>query len=168
MSPFSSRCMLELKFVTEQVCPHMLPQISRCMQYYLKNHRPGSVQMSSQQWMKKTLPSLSPCTPTIFLIQQSWVIIAFPLLSDMCTCVQVKKWHRKWIQMPCETSKLWKAIGWCIAQCKMLPFCVKIIIKELCSSSLSEKKKKKREKSWGGAWEWGYIHIIETTFVNVA
>jgi len=33
-------------------------------------------------------------------------------------------------ESPRVTSKLEKAMGWCTAQCKMLLFCAKIIVKE--------------------------------------
>ena len=67
-----------LPSITEQqVSPHRLP-----MQYWLKNHR---------------LSSNAPYTSTVFLIQQSCVIINFVAkgqrskVSDLCACVHVKK-----------------------------------------------------------------------------
>jgi len=35
--------------------------------------------------------SNTPSTPTVFLIQQSCIIITFSLLSNLCTCVHVNK-----------------------------------------------------------------------------
>jgi len=106
---FSSRCMLELKFaITEQqVSPHRLPT-----QYWLKNLR---------------LSSITPSTPTVFLFQQSYVIITYyiSLLSDLCACVHVKKkWRRKGSHSSSVSGsnrlvdfKLGKkAMGWCTTQ----------------------------------------------------
>ena len=102
-----------LPSITEQqVSPHRLP-----MQYWLKNYR---------------LSSNTPITPTVFLIQQSCVIIIIHVVAKwliVCACVHVKKaCHHKgshsssvsylnrlmWLQT-------WtKAMGWCTAQWKML------------------------------------------------
>jgi len=46
--------MLELKFAAS-LSSHA-SFLSRCMQYWLKNHGPGFVQTPNQLWMKKTLP----------------------------------------------------------------------------------------------------------------
>ena len=57
-----------------QYCIHLLRKpvrtdllLSRCMQYWLKNHWPGSLQTLSQQWMPKTLRVFM--LTTIFLIE---------------------------------------------------------------------------------------------------
>ena len=119
----------------QQVSPHRLP-----MKYWLKNHR------------------LSPRTWTVFLIQQSCVIITFSLLSDLCACVHVKK---KWRHKGSHSSSVsgsnrlvwlqtWKkAMGWCITQWKMLLFCAKTILKESRKFELACLKKKKKEKHFG-------------------
>ena len=56
-------------------------------------------------------------------------------------------------ELPRKTSILQKAIGWCTAQWKMLLFCVKNIVKELCKFELARlkknKKKKKKETHFG-------------------
>ena len=59
------------------------------------------------------------------------------LLNTLCTCVQLNKWHSKWsqsssgwFQVSCETSKLWKVMGSCTAQCRMLLFCLRTIVRE--------------------------------------
>jgi len=56
------------------------------MQYWLKNHSPGSVKALSQQCMTKTLPA-SVHTNHISYLSNNYV----SLLSDLCTCVQVRK-----------------------------------------------------------------------------
>ena len=63
--------------------------LSRCMQYWLKNHWPGFVQ---------TLHVFMHTT--VLLIQQSWTIIVL-LLSDLCTCVQV---FLKTVLQSCSSS----------------------------------------------------------------
>ena len=43
-----------------------------------------------------------------------------------------------------------KVMGWCTAQCKMLLFCAKTIVKESCKFEQARlKKKKKKEKHFG-------------------
>ena len=60
------------------------------------------------------LRSRFPCTLTIlFLIQQSWVMIVKKLVSQMKPYVL-----SGWFQVPWETSKLWKVMRSCSAQCK--------------------------------------------------
>ena len=45
-----------------------------------------------------------------------------------------------------QLVRLQKVMGWCTAQCKMLLFCLKIIIKESPSFELKKKVKKKERK----------------------
>ena len=40
-------------------------------------------------------------------------------------------------------------MGWCTAQCKMLLFCVKTILKESHKFELARLRKKKKEKHFG-------------------
>ena len=66
--------------------------------------------------------------------------------------------HLLWLQS-CE-----KAMGWCIAQCKMLLFCVKPIVKESCNFELhipSEEEEKRKKTFWFGTYLWNaFFHII--------
>ena len=106
-----------LPFVTEQQV-YLTGFLSRCMQYWLKNLSLCSVQTLSQQCMTKP-----PCTPTIFLLQQSWAIITLLMI-----CVYAYKWRKwrckwnhsssvtAWFELPHETSKLWKSDG--LVYCK--------------------------------------------------
>ena len=103
-----------LPSITEQqVFPHRHP-----MQYWLKNHR---------------LSSNSPSTPTVFLIQQSYVIITYyiSLLSDLCACVHTKKkWRRKGSHSSSVSGSnrlVWlptwkKVMDWCTTQWKCCCF----------------------------------------------
>ena len=92
---------------------------------------------------------------TVFQIQQSWIIIVL-LLSDLCACIRMNKKNEAIaLQWPVRTPRFErlvrlqsceKAMGWCTAQCKMLPFCVETIVKESCNFVLAHLKKKKRKK----------------------
>ena len=70
----SSRCMLELKFAIyhRAACTGFL---RRCVRYWLRNHWAGICSNTESTMDVKDSPC--PCTPTIFLIQWSWVIIIF-------------------------------------------------------------------------------------------
>jgi len=54
--------------------------LSRCMQYWLNNYWPCrlcSNTKSHNGWKRLSLSVWSPCIPTVFLTQKSWVIIMF-------------------------------------------------------------------------------------------
>jgi len=53
--------------------------------------------------------------------------------------------------------------GWCAAQCKMLLFCVKTIMKESCNFELACLKKKKRERSLVTFWLGTFAMLFCTT-----
>ena len=101
------------------------------------------------------LSSNTPCTPTVFLIQQSCIIITF---HCYVICVHAYTWGKKWHQKVSHSSSVsgsnrlvsdlqtWKkAMGWCTAQWKMLLFCAKTIVKESCKFELAHLKKMKKE-----------------------
>ena len=79
---------------------------------------------------KPALSVQSPCTMTVFLSQQSWIMVMFSFLSVLCTCVQVKKWHQKWSYsywvggfkhlMTLQSCE--KVMGLSTTQCKMPMF----------------------------------------------
>ena len=127
-----------LPSVTEkQVSPHRLP-----MQYWritgFFKHSPYTNSISNS---------------AILLNNYIW------LLSDLCTCVHVKKngvvkeaiilqWTVRIASCDFKPGK--KAMGWCTAQWKMLLFCAKTIMKESRKLELARlKKKKKKEKHFG-------------------
>ena len=116
--------------------------------------------------------SNAPHTPTVFLIQQSCVIITFSLLSDLCACVHVKKkWRRKgshsssvWFESPRVTSNLEKSDG--LVHCSVKNAAV------LCKFELArlkkkkKKKKKKKEKHFGRLvifWFGTFAMLFSTT-----
>jgi len=58
--------------------------------------------------------SLSSCTPTIFLLQQSWVVSCVSLLSDLCAWVKVKiasQWSRRVLYSDGIWTTLWDFKG---------------------------------------------------------
>ena len=77
----------------------------------------------------------------------------------LCTCVKFWKWHRLWSHS-CSVTGLnclmrvqscEKVMGWCTAQCKMLLFCAKTVVKESRNfelAHLKKKKKKERKTFW--------------------
>ena len=108
VTSFSSRCMLELKFAIYHRAASPSSQAS-------------SVDVCSIDWRiidQTRLSSNTPRKPTVFIIQQSCVIIIL-LLSHLCACVHVKKkWCRKGIHNSLVsgsnrlTSNMEKARGW--------------------------------------------------------
>ena len=77
------------------------------------------------------------------------------LLSDLCTCVHVKKkWRRKGSHSSSVSGlnhhvrlQIWKkATDWCTAQWKMLLFCAKTIAKESRKFQLARLEKKRRRR----------------------
>jgi len=100
-----------------------------------------------QYWLKNQtrLSSNTLGTPTVFLIQQSCVIIFH---------TPEEKWHHKGSHSSSVSGSnclvrlqiCKKAMGWCTALWKMLLFCVKTIMKESCKFELAHLKKKKKKK----------------------
>ena len=92
----------------------------------------------------------SPCPHAHNRISNSAIIIV-SLLSDLYVCIQVKKMASLMKQeffsdlfKPLQTCE--RVLGWCTGQCKMLPFCVKTIVKESHNLELARLKKKKKKK----------------------
>ena len=125
-----------LPSITEQqVSPHRLP-----MQYWLKYHR------LDQAFFKHSSHTNSISNSAI--LHNNYI----SLLSDLCTCVYVKK---KWCHKGSHSSSVsgsnrlvrlqtWKKVmGWCTAQWKMLLFCAKTIVKESRKFELAHLKKMK-------------------------
>ena len=112
------------------------------MQYWLKNHR---------------LSSNSPSTLTVFLIQQSCVIIHFVAKRFVRMRTREEKWRCKGSHSSSVSDSnllVWlqtwkKAMGWCTTQWKMLLFCAKTVVKESRKFELARLKKKKKEKHFG-------------------
>ena len=97
------------------------------------------------------------------------------LLSDLCTCVHIKKqWRRKGSHSSSVSGSnrfVWlqtwkKTMGWCTAQWKMLLFCAKTIMKVSCKFELARLKKKKKEKHFGRLVTFGFgtfVMLFSTT-----
>ena len=121
--------------------------LSSCMQYWLKNHRPDQALFKH---------SLHTAVPTVFLIQQSCVIVTFHCKMIMHMCTREEKRRLKGSHSSSvsgsnarETSNAGKkAMAWCTAQLKMLLFCTKTIVKQSRKLELPHLKKKK-EKHFG-------------------
>ena len=150
---FSSRCMIELKFAIYHRAASLSSQASSVdevlvMQYWPKNIWPDQALFKHSPHTNCNSNSANLCNNYTF-----W-------LSDLCTCVHMKK---KWRHKGSHSSSVsgsnhlmrlqtWKkAMGWCTAQWKMLLFCAKTIVKESCKFELVclKKKKKKKEKHCG-------------------
>ena len=148
----SSRCMLELKFAI--YCrAASLPSQASCAEESLT--RPGFLQHS-------------PHTNCTAILRNDYI----SLLSDLCACVHVKKWHRKGSHSSSVSGSnrlhTWKkAMGWCTTQWKMLLFCAKTIVKESRKFELAHlKKKKKKEKHFGRLatfWFGTFAMLFSTT-----
>jgi len=135
---FSSRCMLEPKFAIYYRAASLPSQASYAV-----------LVEDSQAFFKH-----SPHTNSISnsaILRNNYI----SLLSDLCTCIHVKKkWRCKGSHSSSVSSsnrlvrlQIWeKAMGWCIAQWKMLLFCAKTIVKESCKFELARLKKQKKKK----------------------
>ena len=119
---FSSRCILELKFAIYYWAASLPSQASYAV-----------LAEESQAFFKH-----SPHTNSISnsaILGNNCIL----LLSDLCTCVHMKKkWHSKGSHSSSVSGsnclmwlQTWKRVmGWCTAQWKMLLFCAKTIVKE--------------------------------------
>ena len=104
---------------------------SRCVQYGLKNHWPGIC--SSTEWMwndkAKQLPVSRhmDCISNPTNLSKDFSL----LLSTLCACWCHNWSHSCWVTSLKHTRlrNCEKAMGWCTAQCKMLLFCVKTVMK---------------------------------------
>ena len=139
-----------LSITEQQVCPHKL-----CMQYWLKNHWPDQV------LFKHFLHT--NCISTSAILRNNSLFFCYVICAHAYTWR--KKWHRKGSRSSSVSSlnrlvrlQTWKkAMGWCTAQWKMLPFCAKTILKESHKFEIACLKKKKKEKHFGHPetfWFW--------------
>ena len=53
-------------------------------------------------------------------------------------------------------------MGWCTAQCKMLPFCAKTIVKESHNFEVARLKKKKKKEAF-----WSFRDFVVGTFTMI-
>ena len=106
--------------------------------------------LSSIGWRIAGFLQILPAIIYSAILRNNYIL----LLSDLCACVHVKKkWRRKGSHSSVSGSnrlvslQTWKkAMGWCIAQWKMLLFCAKTIVKESRKFELARLKKKKKKK----------------------
>ena len=138
---FSSKCMLELKFAIYHRAASLSSQASYAV-------------LAEESWTR-TGSSNTVCTPTVFLIQQSYVIMTKWFVAKWFVRVRTReeKWCRKGshvLQWAVRTA-LWDfkpGIKWwagALLSRKMLLFCVKTIVKESCKFELAHLKKMKKE-----------------------
>ena len=139
---FSSRCMLELKFV---ICYRAASLPSQAFYAVLAEE-------------SQRLSSNTPRTLTVFLIRQSCVIIHFVAKWSVRMRTREEKWRHKGSHSSSVSGSyrpVWlqtwkKAMGWCTAQWKMLLFYAKTTVKESRKFELARlKKKKMKEKHFG-------------------
>jgi len=121
---FSSRCMLELKFVI----------------YYRATSSPSQASYAvlaeeSQAFFKHSSHTGTNSISNLAILCNNYIL----LLSDLCACVHVKKkWRRKGSHSSSVSGsnrlvwlQIWqKAMGWCTAQWKIQLFCAKTIVKK--------------------------------------
>ena len=168
---FSSRYMLEMKFAIYHRAASLPSQAS-------------SADVCSIGWRiidQTRLSSNTPCTPTVFLIQQFCIIITF---RCWVICVHAYTWRKIWrckgsygFSVSGSNRLVWlqtwkKAKGWCTAQWKMLLFSAKTIVKESRKFELAhlekkkKKKKKKKEKTFwpsGDFLVWYFVMLFSAT-----
>jgi len=139
------------------------------MQFWLKNHWPGSVQTLESTVDGKTflVSMYANHTSNSTILSHNYV----SLLSHLCACVQVKKIvANEAIALSVTNSKhllkLEEALGWCTAQWKML-LCIKTIVWVMQFELACLKKKKKNILSdllllWYFLASLGMLFIIKT------
>ena len=146
-----------LASITEQqVCPHRLP-----IQYWLKNHWPD------QALFKHSLHT--NCISNSAILRNNYI----SLLSDLCTCVHMKK---KWRSKGSHSSSVSSlnhlvrlqtcknVMGWCTAQWRMLLFVQKPSWKSNANLNWRRRRRRRRMKNILAVW-WISSSVLSWCFL---
>jgi len=168
LTPFWSRCMLELNFTIYRRAANLssVSSVDVCSIAWRITDQ-ASVQTLSQQWMTKPLPvSEVPCTLTVFLIQRSWLIIMFCCLVLSAHVYNWRKWCSKWSHSSSVTGlnrlvrlqSCDKGMSWCTARCKMMLFCANHCTSPSLFHNL-EVSQGSSNRSQKNCWSWKHLKM---------